>query len=660
VAEVTASGYLPFPQRPASGARLAAGAEPVRIELQPLAVRTVRWPILAGEVPPPPDGAEIRLNHVPGIYARGEAPPPPPPSRMEDSTLVVEGVVGRGNLYAQAPDGALALLWCKDDSDLGEPTSFRRPRRVEVVVRDGEGRPVAGAQAIARNQGNHDLCDWADAGAEGLAVLQGLYGGLAEIHARAPEDAGWGENVGTVDLDAGDARIEATLTWTRLARARLALLVDGAPRLPARFEIRGRDRVRVVGEEPARGELALELGNAAPGQSIEVWVSAAGFASAKATFEIPGDGSEAAARVALERTALLVVHVTPPAEGRVSILPQRHDPQAGTWGAVRELGLFEGLSAPNGPGGTYVVQGIRPGRWRVVDEESGASSEPVEMQAGEREIELYLDLSAIEWASGRVELDDPDELERVRVRVLDPQAEPSATWRPGTEPPEGTWPRGGNFRVQVPGDREVTVAAWHPWLVPGPEQGPVRLRGGREGLVLRLVAGDELRLPVPQLGPYVRAIRIARHAGEPAGAPAEWHHAPVLDGVARCALPRGTWTLWIDPKYEFAPLVLRDVAVAGVSELPAAGFARGSSVRVRILVPEAQSFPRLGLFATHLGEPEYGRVVNSDGEEVAVLSGLGPGRFRVSFSTVMGNDAPVERVVELDGASDVELELDLR
>jgi hypothetical protein len=52
--------------------------------------------------------------------------------------------------------------------------------------------------------------------------------------------------------------------------------------------------------------------------------------------------------------------------------------------------------------------------------------------------------------------------------------------------------------------------------------------------------------------------------------------------------------------------------------------------------------------------------MNSRGEEVALLSGLGPGRFRVQFSTVMGGEGRTEREIELDGTSDVELELDLR
>ena len=47
-------------------------------------------------------------------------------------------------------------------------------------------------------------------------------------------------------------------------------------------------------------------------------------------------------------------------------------------------------------------------------------------------------------------------------------------------------------------------------------------------------------------------------------------------------------------------------------------------------------------------------------EEVAVLSGLASGRFKLSFSSVLGREASVEKDVELDGVHDLELEYDLR
>jgi hypothetical protein len=670
---VEAAGYASFPPPRSGGAPVEAGGPPVQIELEPLDVRTLRWPIVAGEVPPPTDGTTIRFRHYPGSYRPGQEPPPPADGRMQGTTLVVDQVLGSANFIAAAPDGALAVLWCDPRADLGPETSFHKSRRIDVLVRDGQGDPVAGAQAIARDQGNREMCGWVSAGADGVALLEGLTVGKLDVYVRGPGAGDHGTRAGSVDLDGGDARLEVTVPAT--VRARLTLLVDGAPGLPGQFELRARPRnfefraprgARVVGEDPARGELLLELEHSGQERSVEVEVSAVGFSTASVTFELPPDGREASARLALERATVLVAQVMRPEEGRVGILPQRFDPELGTWRAAPELGVDRGLSEPNGPGGAFIFGGLTPGRWRVIDERSGAGSEALAVVEGDREVQVLLDLSTVEWVSGRIELDDPKELLNARVRVIDPMAPMAdrwAGWRPGSIPPEGASTRDGSFRVKVPGDREVTVVAWHPWLSPDPERGAVTLRGGRggrDGLVLRLTAADELRLALPGLRPGVRAIRIARYSGEPKATPLEWHYAPVADGVARCAMPRGTWTLWVDPKAGFRPFVLRDVSIEGVTEQPPVQLEAGSSVRVRIRVPEGQSFPRIAVFASRLDLPEYGRDLNSGGEEVAVLPGIGPGRFRLRFAPIMGGVEWSERELVLDGTCDVDLELDLR
>ncbi len=653
---VDAEGYVHFPTPPAAGAKLQPGAEPVTIELEPLEVRTVHWPVVAGEVPPPPTGSIILFHRQAGGYPQGQALPTA--GRMEGSLLVADNVAGGAYLIAEAPDGSLAQISCEKGTDQGAETTFRRPRKVEVHVHDQSGRPVAEAQAVARNQGNNQLCEWATSDAEGLATLAGLNGGLADIYLRRFGELGMGERVGTVDLEDGDASLEAVLEQPNWSRARLILVIDGAPQLPTRFGVSGRSRVRVVSEEPATGELLLELEGAAPGDEIQVWISASGFAIASTIFRFPTDRSEPLERVALERTALLTAHVRPPREGKVSILPQRLDDQ-GVWSVAPEMRVFNGLTHPNGPGDTYLFPGLTRGHWRVLDEHSGVVSEEIEV-ATIADVEIVLDLSSIEWAAGRVELDDPAEMARVRIRVSDPHAEAIKSWRPGSEPPEGVSSQDGTFRIQVPGDREVTLVPWHPWLVPDPEQGAVVLHGGRDNLVLRLVAGDELRIPIGQINPRVHAIRVARYADETTGDILEWHYAPVADGATRFTVPKGRWTLWLDPVEGFAPLILRDILVDGLTELTPIEFGRGSSVRVHILVPAGQSTPRISVFASPLDGPDYGRGTNSNGEEVTVLRGLGLGRFKVQVNTIMGGGASAEKIVDLDGINDLEFEYDLR
>lgn len=392
-----------------------------------------------------------------------------------------------------------------------------------------------------------------------------------------------------------------------------------------------------------------------------LFVSAPGFAPARAELDLTAP--EPFAEVTLSRTAVLVVRVVPPPDGSYYQLePQRMDERSGEWGLPSELFGYRGLSWPNGPDGTFLLAGITPGRWRVLDRRSGIASSEVEVAPGDARVEVLLDLGGTAWVEGRVEAPDPAELAWARVLVLtDGEPAPPSKALPG-EPLPGAHVSRGRFRVQVPSDREVTLRVWHPWLAPDPEAGEVRVRGARSGVVLRLVAGDELRLPLPELGSRVRELRIARYAAgaAPEGTPLEWHRAPLEGGVLRCGLPRGRWSLLVDPLRDFAPLLLRDVEIAGRTELPPPALDPGSRLVVRVLVPEDRDPPRIFVSAVRLDEPVYIRTVNSEGEARVVLTGLGPGRFRVLYGPVMASERDREEEVDVDGEHDVELELDLR
>ena len=137
-------------------------------------------------------------------------------------------------------------------------------------------------------------------------------------------------------------------------------------------------------------------------------------------------------------------------------------------------------------------------------------------------------------------------------------------------------------------------------------------------------------------------------------------NAAIVDGVARFAVPRGTWTLWIDAGEDFAPLELRDVAVDDVTLLEPATFEPGSAVRVRLLVSPGEAAPRIYVSASHEGLPASFRSRNSRGETEVVLAGLGPGRFRVAAMATMAKQRLPEREVELDGRSELTLDFDLR
>jgi hypothetical protein len=167
------------------------------------------------------------------------------------------------------------------------------------------------------------------------------------------------------------------------------------------------------------------------------------------------------------------------------------------------------------------------------------------------------------------------------------------------QPPDGTAiAKDGTFRVRVRTGVKTRLRAWHPWLAPADPDGAIDVDGGREGVVLKLVAGDSVRLAAPQLvemRSFTGAARVAVYDGPVKGEPRASLYAPLVDGVLRFTdVPRGRVTLWIDVGSDYAPLVLRDVEIAaGITDLGTAKFTRGSSLRIKLTVKEGQAPPRI-------------------------------------------------------------------
>jgi hypothetical protein len=74
----------------------------------------------------------------------------------------------------------------------------------------------------------------------------------------------------------------------------------------------------------------------------------------------------------------------------------------------------------------------------------------------------------------------------------------------------------------------------------------------------------------------------------------------------------------------------------------------GARVKVRVLVPEGQSPPRVMLTVMHAGEPRYARSRLSSGEAEVSVAGLGRGTFDVHAGPFGGTRGLSERVVTLD------------
>lgn len=653
---VEADGYRsrPDPYDRRNGAVTLSSKEPVaRVALRRLGGRTVRWPIVAGEVPAPPEGAPIVLRWAPGADF-GRDGLELPPGRIQDGMLVIDGLESDGGLLAQAPDGALAQAWIDPESDVGEALAFRRPRTVEVTVRDAGGAAVPGAAVIARNQGNNPLCDYVRTDGEGRAKLTGLYGGLADVFVQPPSARQSAVRAGSVNLEQGDARLEVSLPSTFLASVRV--LIDGAPQLPSRL----RCAPPALEELPERGELRFELVAPPQGELASVVISAVGYSTASVKIAPPADGSEALAEVELTPAGELWIELRRDPAQQVEVLVERLDEKSGAWGQDRELGMFNGLRSPNGPGGSFRVAGLRAGRWRALDKRTGVASNEAELLAGVAQARVVLDVANVQWVTGRVEVPAGESVTSAVVLVdgLDSNSGPRREL-PGAAAPSGARVSAdGAFKVQIPGDREVTLRPWHPWLAPA-EGSVVSTRTGLTGVTLKLAAGRELRIPSANLtDARVKHLRVGAWSSASGASPTQWTFAPIADSFARTAdLAPGRWNLWIDAGPQFAPVELRDVEIGeGVTTLAPLELRSGASVRVRVRTNAGASPPRIYVVATSKAEPKYWRDVNSQGESEVLVSGLGAGQFAVRISSIMDLREAQHFDVELDGNNEVVLE----
>ena len=658
------AGFSSYPPQGSGGDRLKSLRPALRLELEPLRLRPVRWPIEVGEIPAPTEGSRVTLLPAPGnSRERFGEQDASVEATVQGANVFAEGVEGGKLMLGTAADGAIASFWVDSEADVGRAVSFRRPRTIEVLVRDNAGVPVAGASAAARNQGNNPLGKSAQTDAEGLAKLTGLYGELAEVYVLPPNAGPMELRAGTVNLKTGDGRVELTLPTISIAkmRARLEVRIDGVAQLPPEYQLSG---AGVLEERPETGELVLWIAIPDKGDEVGVSISSAGFRPGKAKLPIVRDGSEPRAVMNLVHSATLTVHVTMPrTKDAVEIKIQAWDAFKQAWGPAP--GYYNGLHTPNGPDGAFRFFQLLPGRYQVADDQSKVESEPVEIAEGQREAQVALDLDGLEWVTGRIEVLDASELTRARVLNSTARLSLNAAWLPAMSPPEGVYVSpDGSFKMRVKRGVPMNLRAWHPWLAPAEPGGSIALDGGRDGVVLKLVEGNQVRIAAPQLVelPRFKAARVAVYAGAAAGEPQTWVHAPLIDGVLRfTGVPTGRATLWIDPGREYAPLVLTDVSIApGITDLGPVSFSRGSSFKVKLTVKEGEAAPRIYIFARRETAPALNRELNSNGSAEVILSGLEAGEYSVSYNSIMGQKAAEKRLMQFDGKTDVEVALDLR
>jgi len=639
----------------------------VTIELQ--RPRNVRWPIEDKGHGVPPDGSVVVLKP----FLNSGLTDIPQGGVVENSEIVVAGwAPGYAAALAYVEGFGAARLSAGPGEAVGYPAAFYPLRKIELYARLADGSPAEGVYLMARDGGNNAVAPGAKTDAAGYAVLAGLHGGPgARVNCtvtRTAQEYG-GLPLGSVDLHKQDGHFEFTLPNERTLR--VTIILDGKPP-PAGFTAYGQVGAQPVALKPdVDGVCEIPFTPAKPTGDVFLYLRLTGYlASAPAKASLAGpDPIEMAVDLVTAGSALIKVLV--PKDGRNKITTQAWDADKGEWiGHVApnsfNVSMGGGTADPNG---LVTLPNLRPGRYRAVDTYSGITGEPFDVVAGGEPTRSTLDLTKSGWVKGRVV--PPPGVPVGEFTVAAEGEAPNTSFRmfgtSGGLPGRPVNGKDGTFWYRVPGDRPVTLRIYHTTCVPHPTKGRVTVTGPREGIELHAEAGASATVHLAEpLRMYMnpgqkRSVQVRLYKGAVKGAGIGL--TGTLDGAAERiefgGFAPGTYTLWIDT-LSAAPLVLEDVVLGeGDADLGTHATSKGSTFLLHVKVKEGQSPSRVHLTARRAGEPAYARHTDAIGTTI-VLSGLGPGRFRIQGGFYAGTGGGFDEEITFDGKNDVERTIDLR
>jgi hypothetical protein len=363
--------------------RLAAGEERVRYLVRPsdFGSRSLRMLTDPSEAPPHGSIVQIFDPESTGI-AEGDAPLAL--GRIEQEHLVAElpWPMDVRRLVARAPDGSLAWLDVFQEDSSGQrsvsPLSFGAPQAIDVRVLDASGNACSDLAVAVVGQSIKRAPPWSTV----------LRTDISRVYA-------WTDSTGTARfeglpplplvarvqhrdfpyyaVEVGPAYGEASLNaiWHPPFRAIATVTVDGHVGLPeglawAPFYPRA---------HLDEGRLLFELPVPDAGESTTIVASAPGLSIANASLKPAADGSTVHFRLDLERGN--EVTVLCPRFRDVELVPERFDSEQNLWAPL--VGTTSHIVTMNEQCTQRRIEGLRAGRWRMRDKQSGAVSTEVEL-----------------------------------------------------------------------------------------------------------------------------------------------------------------------------------------------------------------------------------------------------------------------------------------
>lgn len=604
--------------------------------------RTITWPVRDGAIKAPANGTKITIKSDPGALVKFKDIE----GVMDGGRLVVRYCpAGHFHGFAHAPGGIAARLFCKAGETDGMETEFKTVCNIDLLIRNRDGTPAEGTKIAIFNQGNNMMLE-VTTDAAGKARMEALFGELAELKLM------WGQyslpraELGTVDLRRGDLSIDFTLPLRRAVEFQVKL--GGKPGLPVGYRIWiGRRPLEDLEVDNDAGTFKATTVLPKPGAELTVAFTVPGYRTGTAKLKVPaGDGPLRHTFDLLPGLDLRVVNNGEP-DFEPSLELQHF--QEGFWQTVDGPRMFQRRQRKPFKGG-FIFVGLEPGRYRMRDTRQHTVLDETELAPGGANT-LTLDYAGVRRVKGRVELPEGYEFNEVRIGWVGAPEVHSAFDRGGVRVDRKT----GEFEMFTMAGKPVEIVATHPLL----RGEPVTVDGAREGLVLKLATGPTLRFRIPVVSWQPIRVRLYESGS--------FDHV-AFTAVAKLkekewslgGMPEGRYTLFIDVPSS-VPLIRHDFVVkAGDTDLGELPMTKGATVRIRVLVNKPFAVPRIYAFAWALGAPKYNCSINSGGEELVELTGLLPGKYRLTFGSNAGMSAARnDETVEI-GPDGLDRTLDLR
>lgn len=662
-----AEGYPPASPWGGSGrGSISGGRDTVTLKLRK--PRTIRFPIGVGKADPPADGESIEVVVTPWLkrYVKNLK------ARVEGHEVVWDDVP-TGWVQGQflAKSGAAAGFHAPQQGEKGRELKFGPIEAVTIELREKEGGPVAGVRLRLERAGMLADSSPQTTGEDGRAVFSHVQGKKVRVHL-LPTGKRWGGlYLGQIDLEKKEEVY--VLEIAPAFELTLDVVIDGSPGLPGAYTLSvGNQRVEAadIVEDPTAGRIETSVRKKDRKGKAKIQLSAQGYLVEKApTIDLDQDPPYTA-KLELKAAGSLNVQVDPPADGKYSLKIQRFDPRRQRWVNAR----YRNAQGNQGrrDDGSQQFDGLDAGTYRVIDNTSNIASESAEVELGVEPAEVHIDLRDSVLVSGVVKAPAGAALHLARVRRLGIDNS-SSQWSGIGVNGNGRW----SFRSRR-GER-LTVSVYHPVLRAAARSVNVGVVAGQEAPPLYLESGDELHFRLTNMprssneghrmrfnrwgnsGPTVHLVPRDDEGAAPIVAQAQ-----LAGTVYRLGVPfAGRYDIHVvSNRGTYPPIAVENRMLgSGITDLGLLRYPPTARVVFDVAPQPSPQRKQLRVSISHLDVPQYSRsgyLQGNKGEEV-VVSGLGPGRFRVRAWAQGGsrNDALYDQEVEIGSGDTLRIPVDV-